>query len=417
MKKGLELLKCPNCQASLRYLNNGLVPGEREPVSRNQIVEKETIQRDNMSVVSNIRKAIDLSNQIIGLESQIVGYVPDISGTDINTRISDMNQILSRLMRIQIVDLPKYSSDFLTMIYSRNQSMLNLDKITSDLTKWEQQKERLRVELESIKLPLSDSSKGYNDLNSEYRRLEAQLKQIQSQEEEFFRRQMNIEQLNNSLTNLRSQEEDIRKLLVSDIGQKYEYNKKLLSDTKTKKDEGIYGQSMVKRHKNLDEKRQKVVTLCNDVSALQKLKQTAINVECKQLQDTVDNINTNVAEILPLFFTEPITMTLHLYKTLKTTGNVKPGLNISIKYKGVEYDNISQLSGGEGDRISLALVIALNQTSNSPVILLDECISSLDTSIKESCIQALKGITDKTIVCVDHEGVEGHYDRTIELTI
>ena len=150
---------------------------------------------------------------------------------------------------------------------------------------------------------------------------------------------------------------------------------------------------------------------------MQKLKQNAINVECKQLQDTVDTINQTLGDILPLFFTDPITMELKLYKILKTKKTVKPGLNVIIKYDGFEYDDIKQLSGGEGDRISLALVLALNQVSSSPVVLLDECISSLDGTLKEACINSMKTIPNKTIICVDHEGVEGYYDKTIEVLI
>ena len=120
-------------------------------------------------------------------------------------------------------------------------------------------------------------------------------------------------------------------------------------------------------------------------------------------------------DVLPLFFDEPINMMLQLYKVLKTNKQLKPGLNISIKYKGVEYDNINQLSGGEGDRISLALILSLNQVSNSPIILLDECISSLDGSLKESCVMAMKKMEGKTIICVDHEGVEGFYDNVIHV--
>ena len=90
-------------------------------------------------------------------------------------------------------------------------------------------------------------------------------------------------------------------------------------------------------------------------------------------------------------------------------------VNSSIKYKGVEYDDIKQLSGGEGDRISLALILSLNQVSSSPIVMLDECISSLDGTLKEACINSMKTLSGKTIICVDHEGVEGYYDKTIEV--
>lgn len=173
---------------------------------------------------------------------------------------------------------------------------------------------------------------------------------------------------------------------------------------------------MIKQQETLNAKRENVIKLNNELTSLQRLKQNAIETEYRQLQDTVDTINTALCDILPLLFDEPIVMSFQLYKTLKTTKEVKPGVNICIKYRGVEYDNINDISGGEGDRVSLAVLLALNSVSNSPIILLDECISSLDASIKEACIEVLKTFEGKTIICVDHEGTEGFYDKTVTIT-
>jgi len=106
-----------------------------------------------------------------------------------------------------------------------------------------------------------------------------------------------------------------------------------------------------------------------------------------------------------------------LYKKIKSKKDVsKPGLNLEISYKGFTYDNINLLSGGEGDRISLALLLALNSVSNSPIILLDEAVSSLDSTLKESCITAIKSIPNKTVICVDHDDtLEGFYDSVLKI--
>ena len=172
---------------------------------------------------------------------------------------------------------------------------------------------------------------------------------------------------------------------------------------------------MCSKQQDLESQRKTVIDLNNNLAALEKLKQNAITVECKQLQDTVDNINRCLEDILPMFFDEPIDVKLQLYKTTKSTKKIKPGLNILIKYKNAIYDKIDQPSGGEGDRISLAVILALNQLSNSPIIMLDECISSLDAKLKESCLNSIKLLRNKIIICVDHEAVEGYYDKTIEV--
>ncbi len=105
-----------------------------------------------------------------------------------------------------------------------------------------------------------------------------------------------------------------------------------------------------------------------------------------------------------------------LYKKIKTGNKIKPGLNLEICYKGKKYDKIDRLSGGEGDRISLALLLALNYASNSPLILLDECVSSLDPNLKTACINGIKSIPNKTVICIDHDdSLEGYYNSIIEI--
>ena len=96
---------------------------------------------------------------------------------------------------------------------------------------------------------------------------------------------------------------------------------------------------------------------------------------------------------------------------------MKPTVNIKIHYRGINYSKINELSGGEIDRISLVITLALNKMSSIPVILLDEVLSSLDMNAKESCLSIVKSYSNmKTILTIDHEGVEGYYDAitTIE---
>ncbi len=253
-------------------------------------------------------------------------------------------------------------------------------------------------------------------LNSEITKYESELRSLRNTHQQNLQHMATRKQLVSTIDRLKVQQETISKSLNHTAKTIYETTKQMLQDNKTKQTEAQYSKSIIDKQQELETKRQIVLDLNDDLVALQRLKQNAINVECKQLQDTVDNINQTLSDILPLFFAEPIDMTLQLYKMLKTKKQIKAGLNISIKYMGIEYDNINQLSGGEGDRISLALVLALNQVSNSPVVMLDECVSSLDGTLKEACIRAMKKLDGKTIICVDHEGVEGYYDKTIVVT-
>jgi len=176
---------------------------------------------------------------------------------------------------------------------------------------------------------------------------------------------------------------------------------------------------LTKKQEELDKQSLFCIEKENDVAALQELKLTALQVEAEHLQDTVTNINYMLQTTLPIFFHDPITMVLHLYKKTKDSKKdnyLKPGLNFEISYKGSRFDDVKSLSGGEGDRISLALLLALNFCSSSPLLMMDECVSSLEQELKESVLEAIKLVPDKTIIVIDHdETMTGFYDTVISI--
>ena len=74
------------------------------------------------------------------------------------------------------------------------------------------------------------------------------------------------------------------------------------------------------------------------------------------------------------------------------------------------------LSGGELSRIILAYTLALAEMFNTPLIMLDECTSSLDADTSEIVFDAIKeNFNNKLIIIIAHQVVKGHFDNTIEL--
>jgi DNA repair exonuclease SbcCD ATPase subunit len=113
-------------------------------------------------------------------------------------------------------------------------------------------------------------------------------------------------------------------------------------------------------------------------------------------------------------FDEPIKIDFDVFKTTKTSKTTKPIINYRILYKGHEIDSIDQLSGGEADRVSLAVSCALFKFSDFPFLILDEFASSLDLNNKENAVSSLKAflgdVESKSIICISHDTVEGMYD-------
>ena len=156
------------------------------------------------------------------------------------------------------------------------------------------------------------------------------------------------------------------------------------------------------------EKYNTMLTYYND------FKKVCIETEIQQLETTINTINNVVNQILTNLFDSPINLCLQFFKELKTDKRIKTQINMVIYYKGVEYDNINQLSGGEVDRISLALTLTFNFVFNSTFLLLDECMSSLNENFRNMCLKELKKF-NKTIIVVNHEDIEGTYDNVINL--
>ena len=75
------------------------------------------------------------------------------------------------------------------------------------------------------------------------------------------------------------------------------------------------------------------------------------------------------------------------------------------------------LSGGEQDRLALVLTCALSTMMNSPFMIQDESVSSLDIETSEMVFKAMNHLKEsKLVICIAHQMVEGHYDEIISLT-
>jgi len=89
---------------------------------------------------------------------------------------------------------------------------------------------------------------------------------------------------------------------------------------------------------------------------------------------------------------------------------------MEVEYKGMSC-SLSRLSGGQKSRIVLAYTLALADIFNLPLIMIDECTSSLDEELNNIVMESLKQhFENKLILVISHQSVEGHFDNIINLT-
>lgn len=164
------------------------------------------------------------------------------------------------------------------------------------------------------------------------------------------------------------------------------------------------------RVKTFQTEKQELLSKHRQYTALKKYIATAEQIA---LQQTIHSINVSVQHYLDGFFKEePLVAQLYLIKN-KGTKKEKQQLGIEVIYKGMSMEP-SRLSGGEYDRLNLAFVLTLTEMNKSPILLLDECLRSLDQETAEqTCAYIKKPHPHSTVILVAHQIVTGFFDRVI----
>lgn len=145
-----------------------------------------------------------------------------------------------------------------------------------------------------------------------------------------------------------------------------------------------------------------------------------LDKSCKEaeilaLDKTIASINEHAKVYLEKMFEEPIHVRL---ESVKEVGKVtKLQVHTLIEYHGETYDNIDELSGGEKQRCELAFLLAVNDMLGSPMLLLDECLNNLDSTINTEVLTFLREICeDKMLLVVSHEAVRGVFEHEVEIS-
>jgi len=442
--KNKDILVCPNCQKNLKHNNSVLYLVEDMPSNE---VEIKIAQNSLQELIIKIKKT---QNTIIEVNNK---YIRDKKIFDEycerKQKIAHERQLKMQKKAIDLANFNLKIDELQTKLNEVNKPTDPSieEKILSD--KEIAQYNLILAKLSTIKIISWDSSvmtkiKNYLaqvKLNQEYHILQAEYNKIQEQIttdkeltptilKNYMREMKKYEEHEKQIAiittqnkkqqqNIIDQINDIEILIkafnpiiisdkINDITEKIETN-----NNRIKKADLI--DQFQKEYKILQQKHDKVTELFNKMTTLQTLRQYALDVECKILQDTVDSINSSISSVCTTMFDKDIIISLNLFKTLKTTKDVKPGVNFSITYQGGTYDNINQLSGGEADRASLALTLALNKLSSCPLLMLDETFASINLDLKEKAIKSIREQTNSTVLIIVHDGIEGIFDDIIDI--
>lgn len=356
----------------------------------NKLELKITKLKSDNNIYLNNQKQIKILETKLSEYQELGNCVSILSTTD---QIDNLKNILEKLINIKVIQNPLYTSDYILQCIDYNERKNKyIDIINKIPLLWREEKfEDVKFYNENVNLyinllNISKKEKNQVDLNRNI--INDQIDKIKTEIGE----DPEVKLIN--LTNLTNQyKNDL--ILSKEANEVINYRDKLIIE------------------------REKISKINSDLLNLQLLKQHALETECKSLQDVISSINSSIENVCSTLFDKEISIVLSLFKTIKSTKSVKPNVNFQISYKGGVFDNINSLSGGEGDRTSIALTLALYRLTSFPLLMLDETLSSLDYDMKEATVETLASIINQNknrcIVVVLHDCVNGIFENVIDL--
>lgn len=174
-------------------------------------------------------------------------------------------------------------------------------------------------------------------------------------------------------------------------------------------------------NKDLDDANNDYISITNKLSYIDIVRKRVERSMSEDMEDVVKSIEEQSNKILQTIYKEesedPIVIKLNTEKTTKDGKKTKLAIDIKTYHKGVEYTNISDMSGGEETLVSLALTLGMSNTGNSGFVILDEAMNSLSESKVDACIETISNYaSEKCIINILHLCNSSAYDKVINLS-
>lgn len=432
IQKQKELLSCPSCHVKLRFKKKDLYLADENGVVDDDVNEKEVVTRINelKSLISKLevlipeeqskcerKRALEEKIQLITSEYDDVPELQSLredleymleyqrSQQDISNRIKKLEKRLCE---------KSFSSSFTSFQKSVSKQLteltrLKMSKVVFDETTEEFDEEELRNTIhqqETNKDKLRDINNRKTILLNEKETYEQQL--IDCKEEHIDKHSEIRDQ--EILQNLLDEEEAKIPTLENQANQHQQNLENIEKFNRYKEQLNNYQEWQ----KKVTELRVQEKIDRDSYASATMLKEKILEAESIAMLNIISSINIHAQLYLDCFFTEnPIIARLCPFK--ETKKSKKPQINIEIEYKGMEADT-TMLSGGELSRVVLAYTLALGEMFNTPLLLLDECTSSLDQDLTSTVFNAIREhFNGKQVLIVAHQVVTGIFDNSIKL--
>ena len=366
------MYRCPSCEQSLILENNMLKRSE-----------------------GPFKKSVTKSEGRCNESQDLVQHIPLLEEF-LNLKNSDSKE------SERLINLKKRSETLKEKIDHLNS--LNLDSETELLLEVHD----LKTELESAETELENVMSKKSEESLVMRRLERKREELKSLNSDTIIVNVDIQKIRDDISKL---SRNIEKILI-----KMKDNEEMRHNLSKYKEYLRYKESIEKLKLKRDSYKLEINKVEKKQSQLLLLRDKSNQAEVLALESTVDNINIYAKIYLDMMFTEPMIVNIENFKQSKTSSKteLQCKMNTTIYYKGSEYDNVEQLSGGERQKCELAFELAVNSIMGGDMLLLDECINNLDSEFNTDILVLLRTFAqehNKSIIVVSHECVTGLFDE------
>ena len=427
-----HIYTCPVCDSNLHVSENDLCLAEVLPTKDIDYIEDiDDIEDDIVAISDNIQRLERLVSELSNKKEKYLEISKHIS--ELNDNYEELPVITS--LEEDIEHLRQYENSQQDLVRNKKSldTKLKTNIFSAGIVSFEKDIKRQCKKISELKL--KTKNKDY-DINEEelkqnidtQRKYRDDLHRINEEEEEhngdIYRLE---EEINNETNRYKQKYSDIHCLDELE----YELDKdikaiKELEDTRDKHVEILKAIELYTKNqkdiRNYNEWKKKF----NDAMKEEKhakeryyaatlLKEKIIESESIALKNIISSINSHTQIYLDEFFTKnPISVRLLPFK--ETKKSIKPQINIEVHHKGTE-SGLGRLSGGEKSRVILAFTLALSDIFNTPLIMLDECTSSLDQDLNSTVVNSLRThFQNKIVLMIAHQSVEGIYDKIINIS-
>lgn len=430
--QSLDILTCPQCDASILLQNGILVSceGEKQSTTKTKSILTKEIQElsavlkriefDILQQHESEKKNTALDADIEAILSQ---YEDELNETELQEDLDAMQSYYKSQMALESklrdyqekIDNQYFSSSYQTCkkeLERLNAKIKILEKEKGDGCDDEEEDDE-----ETIREIITENTQKKTRLEHIRKQLLSKnevkktiLSQMEEQKAEFLSKytvmpdetvlKAEIEDLKNTLKKTEKEHEEHR-LNLDKVNEYLQY----------KKDEELYNKQL----ENIKTLEQEEKVQSNKYTQAKLVKEGMFKAEHIALQNLIDTINVIANRYLQDFFEDTMFVNLSCFKEDKKK-NEKPQIHLDIKYK----DNncvLESLSGGEAARVNLAFTLSLAEIFKTPLLLLDETMASLDEDVTEIVFSSIKKhFSNIPVISILHQVTsEGYFDQVIKL--